>query len=160
MNSHQKHKNTSKVSLLYVFYKARIMICSVCRPQYFISHTKSQRSLATRHRLFCEKLIYITHSKRELGTPVVWHAKNDKWEPRYRFLAEKKIFLFGLIQKIYEKHYCYINPLSQNQRYSALYPVMIGMVVSIIFVYYMHKQSTSRLQIYFSSLCSTTCPLP
>ena len=32
------------------------MIFSVCRPQYFISHTKSQRLLVTRHRLFCEKV--------------------------------------------------------------------------------------------------------
>ena len=32
------------------------MIFSVYRPQYFISHTKSQRSFVTRHRLSCEKV--------------------------------------------------------------------------------------------------------
>ena len=32
------------------------MILSVRRPQYFISHTKSQRLLVTRHRLSCEKV--------------------------------------------------------------------------------------------------------
>ena len=32
------------------------MIFSVRRPQYFISHTKSQRLLVTRHRLSCEKV--------------------------------------------------------------------------------------------------------
>ena len=30
------------------------MIFSVRRPQYFISHTKSQQLLVTRHRLPCE----------------------------------------------------------------------------------------------------------
>ena len=29
---------------------------SVCRPQYFIPHTKPQRLLVTRHRLSCEKV--------------------------------------------------------------------------------------------------------
>ena len=33
-----------------------MMIFSVCRPQYFIAHTKSQRLLVTRHRLSCEKV--------------------------------------------------------------------------------------------------------
>ena len=32
------------------------MIFSVYRPQYFIYHTKSQRSFVTRHRLSCEKV--------------------------------------------------------------------------------------------------------
>ena len=32
------------------------MIFSVRRPQYFISHTTSQRLLVTRHRLSCEKV--------------------------------------------------------------------------------------------------------
>ena len=32
------------------------MIFSVRRPQYFISHTKSQRLLLTQHRLPCEKV--------------------------------------------------------------------------------------------------------
>ena len=32
------------------------MIFSVRRPQYFISHTKSQRLLVTRHRLSIEKV--------------------------------------------------------------------------------------------------------
>ena len=47
-----------KVSLLYLFYrkKVKIMIFSVRRPQYFISHTKSQRLLVTRDRLSCEKV--------------------------------------------------------------------------------------------------------
>ena len=54
----KKYRNTSKVSLLYLFYrkKVKIMIFSVRRPQYFISHTKSQRLLVTRHRLSCEKV--------------------------------------------------------------------------------------------------------
>ena len=32
------------------------MTLSVRRPQYFISHTKSQRSIVTQHRLSCEKV--------------------------------------------------------------------------------------------------------
>ena len=54
----KKHSNTSTVNLLYLFYreKGKIMIFSVRRPQYFISHTKSQRLLVTRHRLSCEKV--------------------------------------------------------------------------------------------------------
>ena len=32
------------------------MIFGLRRPQYFISHTKSQRSLKTRHRLSCKKV--------------------------------------------------------------------------------------------------------
>ena len=32
------------------------MIFSVCKPQYFISHTKSERSLVTQHRQSCEKV--------------------------------------------------------------------------------------------------------
>ena len=52
------HRNTSKVSLLYSFYwkKVKIMIFSFRRPQYFISHTNSQRSLVGRHRLFCKEV--------------------------------------------------------------------------------------------------------
>ena len=123
------------------------MIFSVCRPQYsdkvskvacngtptllweFTQHTRNVS-------LGC---LWFDMLKRELGTEV----SVSGW---------KKIFRFGLIQKMYEKHYCYINLLSENQRYSALYPVNIGMVVSNMFVYCMHRQSMSRLQIYFSSL--------
>ena len=32
------------------------MIFSIRRPQYFISHTKSQRLLLTQHQLSCEKV--------------------------------------------------------------------------------------------------------
>ena len=32
------------------------MIVSICRPQYYISHTKSQWLLVARHRLSCEKV--------------------------------------------------------------------------------------------------------
>ena len=32
------------------------MIFSVRRPQYFISHSKSQQSVITQHRLSCEKV--------------------------------------------------------------------------------------------------------
>ena len=38
------------------------MIFSVRSTQYFISHTKSQRLLVTRHRLSCKKT-YITHTR-------------------------------------------------------------------------------------------------
>ena len=51
-------------SPLFILYRKNKnkMIFSVHRPQYSISHTKSQRSLrVTRHRLSCEK-IHITHS--------------------------------------------------------------------------------------------------
>ena len=48
------------------------MIFSVRRPQYFISHTKSQRLLVTRHRLSCEKVNLHSTLVSELGTPVVY----------------------------------------------------------------------------------------
>ena len=32
------------------------MTLSICRPQYFICHTKSQQLLVTRHQLSCEKV--------------------------------------------------------------------------------------------------------
>lgn len=47
------------------------MILSIPRPQFFISHTESQWSLVTGQRLSCEKIIPITHSQSELGTPVI-----------------------------------------------------------------------------------------
>ena len=58
MNSHQKAQDTSKVGLLYLFYrkKVKIMIFRVRRHQYSISHTTYQRSLVTRHRFSCEKV--------------------------------------------------------------------------------------------------------
>ena len=47
MNSAKKHRNTSKVSLLYLFYRKKkeknIMMFSLRRPQYFICHTSCQR---------------------------------------------------------------------------------------------------------------------
>ena len=54
----KKHRNTSKSSLLYSFYrkKVKIMIFRVRRHQYSISHTNYQRSLVTRHRFSCEKV--------------------------------------------------------------------------------------------------------
>ena len=56
-------------------YLITIMIFSVRRPQYFISHTKSQRLLVTRHRLPCEKVnLHITLVKW------VWEAcGHTKW---------------------------------------------------------------------------------
>ena len=60
MNSHQKTqeyiKGKSPLFVLYKKKKVRIMIFSVRRSQYFISHTKSQRLLVMRHRLSCEKV--------------------------------------------------------------------------------------------------------
>ena len=48
---------SSKYEVIYFIEKlVRIMIFSVRRPQYFISHTKSQRLLVTWHRLSCEKV--------------------------------------------------------------------------------------------------------
>ena len=49
------------------------MIFSVRRPQYFISHTKSPRSLVTRHRLSCEK-IYKTNTRNVSLGYVWWYA--------------------------------------------------------------------------------------
>ena len=72
----KKHRNTSKVCLLYLFYRKKSknrMIFSVRRPQYFIPHTKSQRSLVTRHRLSCKK-IYITHT-RNVSLGCLWYHK-------------------------------------------------------------------------------------
>ena len=60
MNSLQKTQEYIKgKSRLFILQKkkVKIMIFSVRRPQYFISHTTSQRSLVTRHRLSCEKVI-------------------------------------------------------------------------------------------------------
>ena len=59
MNSHPKTQQyVNGKSPLFLFYreKGKIMIFSVRRPQYFISHTKSQRLLVTRNRLSYEKV--------------------------------------------------------------------------------------------------------
>ena len=50
----KKHRNTSKVSLLYSFYtkKVKIMIFSVRRLQYFISQTRSQQQQQQQQSLF------------------------------------------------------------------------------------------------------------
>ena len=61
MNSHQKTQELIKgKSPLFVLWKTKNKIFSVRRPryqcQYFISDTKSQRSLITRHLLSCEKV--------------------------------------------------------------------------------------------------------
>ena len=40
-----------------------MILYAVCRPQYFISHTKSQRLLVTRHRLSCEKVNLHKHTR-------------------------------------------------------------------------------------------------
>ena len=53
MNSHQKTQEYIKGNLLYR-KKVEINIFSIRKPQYFISHTKSQRLLVMQHRLSCE----------------------------------------------------------------------------------------------------------
>ena len=60
-----------KSPLFILYKKVKVMIFSVRRPQYFISHTKSQRLLVRDTDSLVRKLIYITHSYRELGTPAI-----------------------------------------------------------------------------------------
>ena len=58
-NSHQRtHRiHSRQVSFIYLIEKEKKneVIFSVRRPQYYISHTKSQRSFVTRHRLSCDE---------------------------------------------------------------------------------------------------------
>jgi len=53
---------------------------------------RSQRSLVTRHRLSCKKEIYITHSERELGTPV----RGDK--PYILVIVQSAITIHGFLR--------------------------------------------------------------
>ena len=58
MNSHQKKRNTSKVSLLYLFYReiSKNNDIFIKRSQTSVFYFSSQRLLVTRHRLSCEKV--------------------------------------------------------------------------------------------------------
>ena len=68
------------------------MIFSVRRPQYFISHTKSPRSLVMRHQLSCEK-IYKTHT-RNVSLGCVWWVRPEGRKDR---LIDLKIFLWNIL---------------------------------------------------------------
>ena len=53
----RKHRNTSKVLVSFTYFKEENvkMVFSICRPQYFISHTMYQRSPLKWKQLSCEK---------------------------------------------------------------------------------------------------------
>lgn len=61
----QNTGDTSTVSLLNLFSRKQITNCDISRvrrPHYFISLKNFEQLLETRHRLSCEKGIYITLS--------------------------------------------------------------------------------------------------
>ena len=94
----KKYRNTSKVSLLYLFYRKKVkkMIFSVRRPQYFISHTKTQRLLVRRHRLSCEKV-----NLHNTLVPWAWDACviSEQYDSRRKNTA--KPFVTTMFKKIF-----------------------------------------------------------
>ena len=111
IRSKRQHRNTAgSPDLVYskaVFcpYLITIMIFSVRRPQYFISHTKSQRLLVTRHRLPCEKVnLHITLVKW-VWEPVV--TLNSMWSAQ--LLPPWNLSCFSLMRRrrgfLLEAHY-------------------------------------------------------
>ena len=66
MNSHQKTQEYIKGKSPLFRKKVEIIIFSIRKPQYFISHTKSQRLLVMQHRLSCE-IVNLHHHTRKMS---------------------------------------------------------------------------------------------
>ena len=88
------------------------MIFSIRRPQYYISHTKSQRLLVARHRLSCEK---VNLHNTLITLAVTFQGKTTLYWKQQRIYRKFVKQFFICVHSLFTSHFCCPRAITQSQ---------------------------------------------